>query len=49
MCLCVCGSVLSTYLPYPVNLKEKEGNAKWNAKKETLAVTLPIIRSDLFM
>lgn len=35
---------LSTYLPHPV--KHKDGNAKWDAKRETLIVTLPIIRED---
>ena len=37
-------SKLSTYLPYPC--KHKEGNAKWDAAKDTLTVTLPIIRKE---
>ena len=43
--VCPC-SKLSTYLPYPV--KDKDGNAKWDQAKETLIVTLPIIRADIF-
>mmetsp|Transcript_12 Transcript_12/g.15 ORF Transcript_12/g.15 Transcript_12/m.15 type:complete len:181 (+) Transcript_12:187-729(+) len=31
---------LSTYLPEPVD--DKNGDAKWNSKKETLIITLPI-------
>eukprot|EP00455_Lapot_gusevi_P014812 TRINITY_DN17459_c0_g1_i1.p1 TRINITY_DN17459_c0_g1~~TRINITY_DN17459_c0_g1_i1.p1 ORF type:complete len:216 (+),score=23.89 TRINITY_DN17459_c0_g1_i1:65-649(+) len=37
---------LSLYLPYLVN--EKNGNAKWDSKKQILSVTLPIIRPDPF-
>lgn len=33
---------LVTYLPCPV--EESEGKARWDAKKECLAVTLPILR-----
>ena len=37
---------LATYLPFPV--QEKQGNAKWDARTDTLTVTLPIIRPELF-
>jgi hypothetical protein len=33
-------------LPYPV--KEKEGKAQWITEKNTLEITLPIIREDMF-
>ena len=36
--------LLSIYLPMPANADE--GSAKWDAKKETLVVTLPIIRDE---
>ncbi|GAX80342.1 hypothetical protein CEUSTIGMA_g7780.t1 [Chlamydomonas eustigma] len=37
---------LSIYLPHRVN--EDKGKARWDSKKETLSVTLPIIRDDNF-
>jgi len=36
--------LLSIYLPMPANADE--GIAKWDSKKETLVVTLPIIRDE---
>ena len=35
---------LSTHLPYKVD--DKKAAAKWDTKKETLSVTLPIIREE---
>ena len=37
---------LCTYLPHEV--KDDEGEAKWDSKKERLSVTLPIVRGGLF-
>lgn len=37
----LCRSRLATYLPLPVD--ETNGVAKWDARKETLAVTLPVV------
>ena len=37
---------LCTYLPHEV--KDEEGEAKWDSKKERLSVTLPIVRGGLF-
>ena len=34
---------LATYLPYPSD--DSQGKAQWLAEKETLSVTLPILRS----
>jgi hypothetical protein len=35
---------LSTYLPYPV--RHQDGQAKWDKVKQTLTITLPIIREE---
>ena len=37
---------LDLSLPHAVN--DKDGTAKWDVEKETLSVTLPIIREDPF-
>jgi hypothetical protein len=36
---------LAMYLPHKVD--GEKGSAKWDTKKETLSITLPIIRQDL--
>ena len=36
---------LAMYLPHKVD--GEKGSAKWDKKKETLSITLPIIRQDL--
>ena len=36
--------LLSTFLPLPVN--SDQGSAKWDAKKETLIVSLPIVKDE---
>lgn len=36
---------LAMYLPHKVD--GDKGTAKWDKKKETLSITLPIIRQDL--
>merc|ERR1711865_333339 len=37
--------ILPLPLPYPVD--HKNGNAKWDAKKSMLSVTLPLMREEL--
>ena len=37
---------LATYLPFPVD--DKQGKASWSSEKETLSVTLPIVRKDIW-
>lgn len=37
-------SKLNVYLPHTV--QEDKGKAQWDAKKQVLSVTLPIIRED---
>lgn len=41
---CLVHSLLSTYLPHMC--RSKDGKAKWVSDKETLVVTLPIIRAE---
>ena len=36
--------LLSIFLPHPVD--HDQGSAKWDAKKDTLIVTLPIIKDE---
>lgn len=35
-------------LPLPHKVDSERGSAKWDSKKKTLSITLPIIRDDLF-
>jgi hypothetical protein len=44
--MCFACSKLRLALPHKVDLER--GSAKWDSKKKTLTVTLPIIRDDPF-